>query len=109
MRDKESPKPVSNDAETVKKRKFDSFIDRLIMRLYCTSPTLMVYLQNSRADPHKGVVELVFNELPADILPAVKSLCGQGETSMFKFRDEVNGHGHVAVRLKPTEADLKDL
>jgi hypothetical protein len=89
--------------ETDEERKLESFLDRLLMRLY-SSTSLITYLYNAKVVD--GSIELAFNELPVEIVPKVVALIGIEGVEPSEFRDENSFHLFTGFKFKPDEKYL---
>ena len=85
----------------------ESYLDRLLIRIY-SSTSLIVYLYDAKIN-EDGEIELVFNELPPEIIDKVIQLIGAEEVKVFTFRNEESNHIYHGFRCKPQEAALEEL
>jgi hypothetical protein len=85
----------------------ESYLDRLLIRVY-SSTSLIVYLFDAKINAD-GEVELVFNELPPEIVDKVIQLIGAEQTKVFTFRDEATNHVYHGFRSKPQQTALDEL
>lgn len=92
--------------ETEEERKLESFLDRLLMRIY-TSTSLIVYLFDAKVIDDQ--IELSFNELPAEVVPKVIAMIGLPDVEAFNFRDEDSHHLYTGFRFTPDEKYLEGL
>lgn len=92
--------------ETEEHRKLESFLDRLLMRIY-SSTSLIVYLYDAKVVDDK--IELVFNDLPVEVIPKISRIIGVSEVESFSFRSSDNHHLYVGFRFKPEEKFLEEL
>lgn len=95
-----------HQTETEEDRKLESFLDRLLMRIY-TSTSLIVFLYDAKVvDDH---IELSFNELPAEVIPKVIAIIGVPDVEPFNFRDDDNHHLYTGFRFTPDQKYLDAL
>lgn len=85
----------------------ESYLDRLLIRIF-SSTSLVVYLYDAKINA-EGEIELVFNELPPEVIDKVVQLIGAKETKVFTFRDEESNHIYHGFRCKPQEEALEEL
>lgn len=85
----------------------ESYLDRLLVRLY-SSTSLIVYLYDAKINADDEV-ELVFNELPAEVIDKVIQLIGAEEVKVYTFRNEESNHVYHGFRCKPQKAALEEL
>jgi hypothetical protein len=95
-----------HQSETEEQRKLESFLDRLLMRLY-SSTSLIVYLFDAKVVG--DTIELAFNELPPEVVPKIVSIIGLPDVEPFSFRDENNHHLFTGFKFTPEEKYLEVL
>ena len=83
------------------------FLDRVLLRFF-GSPSVVVYLRDARANPN-GVIELVFSELPQEIIPKIAQIVGVPDGKAFAFHNEKTQYPCTGYRFKPRDEDLEGI
>ena len=92
-------------SETEEERQLESFLDRLLMRIY-SSTSLIVYMYDAKVIGDS--IELTFNEVPSEIVPKIIALIGIPDVEPVSFRGE-NHHLFTGFRFTPDKRYLEEL
>jgi hypothetical protein len=92
-------------SETGEERQLESFLDRLLMRIY-SSASLTVYMHDAKVVG--TTIELTFNEIPAEIVPKIIALIGVPGVEPVSYRGE-NHHLFTGFRFTPDKRYLEEL
>ena len=85
--------------------RLDVLLDRILMR-FMSSPSVPVYLIKSQVKD--GKIELVFSELPDEVIPQIAQLTGVNEYEVYRFRDD-NSQTCIGYAFKPNDADIENV
>lgn len=94
--------------------RLEVFLDRLLMRFY-DNPSLIVYLKSAQVK--SGKIELVFSQLPDEVIPQIVSATGVDAYDVYKFRETKtidgrsagSGYPYIGYVFTPNEDDLSNL
>lgn len=85
--------------------RIDVLLDRILMR-FMNSPSIPVYLIRSQVKD--GKIELVFSELPDEVIPQIAQLTGVSDYEVYRFRDD-NSQTCVGYAFKPDDGDIENI
>lgn len=83
------------------------FLDRILLRFF-DNPSLVIYLHDQNVQPD-GTIELVFCELPQNIVPRVADIVNVKQGEAYSFNDPHSQVPRTGYRFKPDEEDLKGI
>lgn len=85
--------------------RLDVLLDRILMR-FMTSPSVPVYLIKSQVKD--GKIELVFSELPDEVIPQIAQLTGVEDYEVYRFRDN-NSQTCTGYSFTPNSDDIENI
>lgn len=84
--------------------RIEVFLDRVLLRFFAT-PSVIVYLRDARVNPD-GTIEMVFSELPEEVIPKIAGVVGVPDGEAYAFNDKTTQYPYTGYRFKPREEDL---
>lgn len=100
--------------------RLDVFLDRLLMRFF-DNPSVIVYLRDAQVrkpdcDDREvegdgveycdGQIELVFSQLPDEVIPQIVQVTGIHTDQIYRFKDKATGYPYIGYVFKPQDTDL---